>query len=310
MTLVKNMYLVVLCLVLSTMVFSCVTKVEPHTHEEVMGKADSLFKIGNLSEAIENYKQIWDCCKERDIGYQLSKSYALAGNKDSAYYYLNFALEGDTGVYRLFSGEYYTLLNDSLYDYLVDKQLDKYQAKFGGFAKPHLAKKLFLMSVKDQAYYYHYHLAAYPDSTDKYLKIKGQLNRENLEVLEEIIARHGWPKKSEVGFEAAPTAFLIVQHAEKLSILKKYLPYLRNAVDEDEADKSQLALLIDRINDREGKKQVYGSQLSYDSIQKVYFIDTVIDPENLDKRRAEMGLRPIKEYIKSWGNVELRIYDE
>tara|TARA_B110000967_G_C18863639_1_gene551441 strand:+ start:1139 stop:2065 length:927 start_codon:yes stop_codon:yes gene_type:complete len=304
----KNIYSLVLCFVLSTFLCSCVTKKEPHTHDEALQKADSLFKIGHLTKAIDNYKNIWEGGKERDISYQLSMAYSLMEQKDSAYYYLSSGLEGDTGVYRLFSGELYALLDDSLYLHLADKQLEKYKAKFGQFKKPHLAKKLFLMSVKDQAYYYH--LEAYPDSLGHYWKIKEQLNKENLEALEEIIKQHGWPKKSEVGFEAAGTAFLVVQHTKKLSVLKKYLPYLRNAVDENEADKSQLALLIDRINVRDGKKQVYGSQVSYDSIQKVYFIDTVSDPENLNKRRAEMGLEPIEDYIKRWGNAESRIYDE
>ena len=31
-----------------------------------------------------------------------------------------------------------------------------------------------------------------------------------------------------------------------------------------------------------------------------YFVSPLIDPENVDKRRAEVGLGPIADYISNW----------
>ena len=32
-----------------------------------------------------------------------------------------------------------------------------------------------------------------------------------------------------------------------------------------------------------------------------YYVSPLIDPENVNKRRAEVGLGPIEEYITNWG---------
>ena len=58
----------------------------------------------------------------------------------------------------------------------------------------------------------------------------------------------------------------------------------------------------------EGRKQLYGSQISFDSIKQVYYLGHVLSPDSLDIRRKKMGLNPIKEYLKQW-DAELRIYE-
>jgi hypothetical protein len=82
---------------------------------------------------------------------------------------------------------------------------------------------------------------------------------------------------------------------------------LRKAVEEKKAKPSQLALMEDRSNMYQNKKQIYGSQVrcntsSTDNSRQCY-IYAIEDPENVDKRRAEMGLNPMSEYVKSFGLV-------
>jgi hypothetical protein len=89
----------------------------------------------------------------------------------------------------------------------------------------------------------------------------GEEDAKNLAMLDVIVRELGWPAKSQVGREGALTAFLIVQHAPHDKQLV-YLPMLRDAAAHGEADPSTLALLEDRVNLAEGKKQVYGSQVS------------------------------------------------
>ena len=45
------------------------------------------------------------------------------------------------------------------------------------------------------------------------VKKQDKIDKRNMERLEEIIGRYGWPTKSMVGKEASESAFLIVQHA-------------------------------------------------------------------------------------------------
>lgn len=286
---------------------SCDYKKVSHSHEVQKIQADSLYGVGNLIDAKVLYKQIWDCCKERDVSYQLAKSHALTAKKDSAYYYLNYALEGDTGLYRLFSGEFIRLLNDSDFDNIINEQLRKYQIQQGEFLQPGIARELYLAKIKDGAYYYH--LSAYPDSVKKYEELKRNLNRENLEMLDELVGSHGWPSVSEVGFEVLPSAFFIIQHADSVQTIQRYLPYIERAVDQGDLDKYFLAYMMDKIDYRLGEYQQFGTQMSYDSLNALYYLHKVVEPVNLNKRRAEMNLEPIEDYVKRFENAELRIYE-
>jgi hypothetical protein len=76
---------------------------------------------------------------------------------------------------------------------------------------------------------------------------------------------------------------------------------MREAVKEGNADSKGLALLEDRVALGEGKKQIYGSQLEMDYTTNLYILSPMIDPDNVDKRRAEVGLKPIAEYLNFFG---------
>ena len=47
---------------------------------------------------------------------------------------------------------------------------------------------------------------------------------------------------------------------------------------------------------REGKHQIYGSQSAKNKKTNQWYISPLIDPDNVDKRRAEVGLGTIAEY--------------
>ena len=75
---------------------------------------------------------------------------------------------------------------------------------------------------------------------------------------------------------------------------------MRAAVKRGNALPQNLALLEDRVLTNQGKKQIYGSQVSIDSTgQKTFF--PIIDEANVNKRRASVGLGPIEDYAKYFG---------
>jgi hypothetical protein len=142
---------------------------------------------------------------------------------------------------------------------------------------------------------------------DKYWRIKTKINKKNLKELKKIILENkGWPKFSEVGKDINSAAFLIVQHSDSVT-MQLFYKDLRKCVEEGQADKSSLALLTDRMIYYLGVKQIYGTQIGFDEKKGIYYLDLndVIDPINLNKRRAEMELMPIEEYLKNW-DAELR----
>jgi hypothetical protein len=122
----------------------------------------------------------------------------------------------------------------------------------------------------------------------------------NLPKVMDILDKHGWVGPAVVGQQGNITLFLVIQHAD-LKTQLKYLPMLREAVRKGDAQPSHLAMLEDRVALRQGKKQIYGSQVARDNTTGKYYVENLADPKNVDKRRAAVGLPPLAEYLKHWG---------
>lgn len=125
------------------------------------------------------------------------------------------------------------------------------------------------------------------------------LDSINLAKVSTLIDQKGWLSPEQVGFVGNQTLFLVIQHAN-LTVQQKYLPIMRTAVKKGNALAKDLALLEDRVAMREGKNQIYGSQAGIDKETKSYYLYPVIDPDNLDARRATVGLEPIANYLKNF----------
>ncbi|HEX8456398.1 MAG TPA: DUF6624 domain-containing protein [Pyrinomonadaceae bacterium] len=133
------------------------------------------------------------------------------------------------------------------------------------------------------------------------VKSQDQIDARNIARLEDIIKRHGWPGKSLVGEEASKAAFLILQHSD-LRRQEKYLPLLKKAARKGDALPADVAMLEDRILVGRGKKQIYGTQVhsGTDTGGKLVLLP-IENEEHVDKRRASVGLIPLKEYLKHFG---------
>ncbi len=123
----------------------------------------------------------------------------------------------------------------------------------------------------------------------------------NLASVERIIQQYGYPGQSVVGLKLGNTVWLVIQHSP-LAVQEKYLPLIQKAADNGEMEKSNLALLVDRIRMYKGKKQLYGTQISISSTGKKYF-HPIEDKANVNKRREKVGLGPIEEYARGFGIV-------
>ncbi|WP_207432972.1 DUF6624 domain-containing protein [Sabulibacter ruber] len=235
--------------------------------------------------------------------YNAACSWALAGDKNKAFTYLNQAvtkgwenkshLQKDTDLASLHTDKRWAKLVQDL-----DAKLAKLEANYNKPLKAQLEKIL----ETDQLY------RAMVDSVQKNYGMESQQWKDlmakmeaqdkiNQQQLVEIIEKHGWPGKSLVGQQASQAAFLVIQHSDR-ELMEKYLPLLREAAAKGEASKSSLALMEDRVRMNRGLPQLYGSQMQMNPTTKKYELYKVEDEANLDKRRAEMGLGPISEYLK------------
>ena len=127
--------------------------------------------------------------------------------------------------------------------------------------------------------------------------LQNEADAINTDRIIEVLEERGYPGKSLVGPGMASTAFLVIQHAD-LEIQEKYLKTITDAADAGEVNWSSVALLVDRINMRNERPQIYGSQVSSDKETGQSFFFEIAEPYKVDSVRATVGLGPLSEYAK------------
>lgn len=78
---------------------------------------------------------------------------------------------------------------------------------------------------------------------------------------------------------------------------------MREAVANKKASGSSFALLEDRVALGEGRRQIYGSQIGRHSDTGLYYVLPLDDPDKVDKRRGEVGLGLLADYVSRWDIV-------
>ena len=113
-----------------------------------------------------------------------------------------------------------------------------------------------------------------------------------------ILDKYGWPTKEMIGEQGNWTICNVIQHSDN-EIRIKYLPMMRKAVKDKKLEPRFLVRAEDRIATEKGELQIYGGQMKYYPETKSFNVWPVYDPVNIDKRRAEIGLEPIAEFLKN-----------
>jgi hypothetical protein len=120
----------------------------------------------------------------------------------------------------------------------------------------------------------------------------------NLEQMRVILAEYGWPGRRLVGEDGSHGAWLLLQHADRDTALQRTaLDLLAHAVSAGDASGRDFAYLTDRVRVAEGRPQVYGTQLDYDS-RGCASPKPSENAAQLDARRASVGLEPVTAYIQ------------
>jgi hypothetical protein len=143
-------------------------------------------------------------------------------------------------------------------------------------------------------------------SLDQNMRLSGnhsdldpKIDKQNLIKVVSLIENCGMPTTKEVSRKQMGAIWLVFQHADNTN-RKKYFPLLKKAAKNGDLKKSYIALMEDRILMIDGKPQKYGSQISQNRKTKQWELYKLTNPEFVDKRRAEVGLGSLKEYVKKW----------
>ncbi|WP_258099410.1 DUF6624 domain-containing protein [Marinoscillum pacificum] len=238
------------------------------------------------------YEESW----RTDI-YYLAKCYAQIKQEDSCKYYLTKAARLGLRYSSIKS-----LNNDSVFSQYFDNPdwsevyslLLQNTRRYDEIQFPVLRKCLDTLLIRDQKY------RSEKTDSDDWNKQKA-FDKENRQILNEIISEIGWPSISKVGAEGSKSAWLIAQHSDDdLEFQLKALKYLEDAVKSYDADKNNYAYLFDRVQINQGLKQKFGTQyiIEYDSlgfIQNLSF-KPILDTVNVDLYREYYGLPTLAEY--------------
>ncbi len=115
----------------------------------------------------------------------------------------------------------------------------------------------------------------------------------NMQKIENIISKYGYPGKTLVGEPTNQAAWYVIQHSTKIG---KYLPLIKEAGKKKEIPFTWVAMMEDRYLMNENKEQIYGTQgkgeMTKDKDGKQVFINFVWplkDPKNVNKRRKDAG---------------------
>ena len=131
----------------------------------------------------------------------------------------------------------------------------------------------------------------------------------NEKKVKHILDTYGWPKKSIIEEQGNWTISNVLQHSS-FEVREKYLPMMKQAVLDGQLEARFLVRAEDRLATDKGELQIYGGQMKYYPETKSFNVWPVFDPENIDARRAAIGLGPIKEFLKQRFDFEWNLEEQ
>jgi len=273
-------------------------------------EAWKLYKQKDYVNSAKKYQEGFDAIGGKaypNDRYNAACSYSLAKNGEKAFYHL-FRLANDSKYSNLGHITTDTDLNflhkDKRWDKLIAIVRTNKEIEEKDLDKP-LVAKLEKIYIEDQKYRIEIDRIKEKygwesDEMKAHWKLIHEKDSINLIEVQKILDTKGWLGKDVIGRQGNTTLFLVIQHSD-IDVQLKYLPMMREAVKKGNASPSSLALLEDRVALRQGKRQIYGSQIYTDEITQEMYVAPLIDPENVDKRRADVGLGKLADYTNHFG---------
>ena len=285
------------------------TSVNAQEYSKLISDANKLYETKDYKMSTDLYSKAFKIESNNPSHlYNGACASSLAGNTKKAFKWLNLSIEkGWTNLRHLNSDtDLQNLHSKKEWGKTIEKLEKKLALIEANFDKP-LQAELLTIYDEDQKYRKQIHetLKKFSDDSKEMQDLwKMTLHNDSINLLKvkKILDEKGWVGKDKVGAQANSVFFLVIQHSD-LETQKKYLPMMREAVTKGNASASSLALLIDRIEIREGRKQIYGSQIGTKPNTKTQYVLPLIDPDNVDKRRSEVGLGSISDYVKNWNLI-------
>jgi len=273
------------------------------TYRSTIQEAYNQYKQKQYKAAAATYETAFKLhTPERTDLYNAACAFALDGQTDKAFKYLTKTVAKNYTNFKHLTTDpdFATIRADKRWLPLVNKVKENKLAsevKYGP-----VRKSLATVLEEDQKYRLMIDsvINKFGGQSAEFRNLVQQIHKTdsvNLQKVTGVIDKFGWLGPDEVGNEAAMAIFLVIQHADSATQVK-YLPIMREAVKNGKALSQNLALLEDRVLLKQGKKQIYGSQVITDSLTQKPIFSPIEDELNVNKRRAAVGLEPLEDYAK------------
>ncbi|MFV8282631.1 DUF6624 domain-containing protein [Christiangramia marina] len=248
-----------------------------------------------------------------DPAYNAICTFALAGEKDKAFEWLEFLVrEGKLNNYNFRSDQdLKSLKGDPRWNKLIEQgkskanmseNLKMVKSELQDIYKSDQEIRFKLMNLSNEMKEETNSENLKRSFQDLVVKMK-KIDSINLSKIELIIENYGWLGQDKIGYEPSQALFLVIQHSD-LETQLKYLPIIREAALAGDTEKSNLALIEDRVALRKGERQIYGSQIWTDQNSGKQYVDLLMDPIKVDERRSSMGLPPMKSYLQQFFGMD------
>jgi len=139
-------------------------------------------------------------------------------------------------------------------------------------------------------------------TTNNYREVEDfyEYGLENATFLGPIFDKYGWPGPEIIGRKGTDACFMLAASATlNGNFQARTASLLLEAVEAGKTFGACYASIIDRYLALSEKKTIFGSMSDIDSEGRIELSMNVIDPENLDKRRALVGYEPFSEVKES-----------
>jgi hypothetical protein len=130
---------------------------------------------------------------------------------------------------------------------------------------------------------------------------------------ETIFKKYGFLGFDKVGKDGSDHFWLLVQHCDKYpQFQKSVLKKMDIEVKKGNANPGNYAYLYDRVKINAGEKQLFGTQLTYETQTTGRAIpkNGLADPANIDSLRKEYHLTPLKEYLNEMTTMHFEMNKE
>ena len=271
---------------------------------ELTIKADSLFMAGEYEASSETFGKALEMTEyvQPQHRYNGACAAALADDIEAAFsrLYTKLAKEKDWYSDNIANDDdLISLHEDSRWQVLIDSLNVRKHRIEANFDKP-LRRRLQMIMKTDQEVRMVFIAAHNRQPHDSIAEAEAlhemqRVDKVNQEQICKILDSRGLVGSDKVG-DAVGTFWAVIQHSD-VNIQKKYFPLFQEAAQKGDIAKEGVAMMEDRINMFEGKPQRYGSQIEEDEHGNPRLYQ-LLDESKVDEWRSEMGMEPLKDYLR------------